>query len=90
MKRLKRTISFVLALLMLVISFPQSAMTVLAAELYNMELAGNVYDSEGRGLAGVSVYVYDLTEHELLDYYRTNNNGEWNCKECGKGNREAS
>ena len=67
MKRTNRFISLLLAIIMVVSMIPSSAITALAAGIFNATITGKIIDNESKGLANVSVLVYDLTEEELVE-----------------------
>lgn len=52
-----------------------------------VKIEGCIVASDSIGIEDVSVFVYDITENEVVDYYKTNSSGEWNCNECVSGNK---
>ena len=49
-------------------------------------ITGTIVDSEGNGIVDVSIYVYDLTDEQLIGYYHTDANGKWKTSKCTSGN----
>ena len=72
---------------MLISMIPASVLTALAAGYFDCTIEGVVLTSDNEGVEGVSVFVYDITEQEIIDYYDTNSNGKWSTSECVSGNK---
>jgi len=87
MKKTHRFIAFVLTVVMFVTMIPESFITAFAEGYYDSSLEGVILTADGAGVEGVSVFVYDITEQEIIDYYDTNSSGKWSTSECVSGNQ---
>ena len=87
MRAIKRIISLVLSFLIVVCSIPESSIVAIAEGFYDSTLEGVILSADSDGVEGISVFVYDITECEIVDYYETNSNGKWSAGGCVSGNK---
>ena len=87
MKATKQIVAFLLSFAILLTMIPAGAISAFAAGYYDSTLEGVVLTSNNTGLRDVSVFVYDITEQEIVDYYKTGSNGKWSTSECVSDNK---
>ena len=87
MKRTFKAVSLILSVMMILSMIPSTVITAFAEGLYDGEISGVIKDEEGNGITGVSVFVFDLSENELVDYFKTSSGGNWSTNESVSGNK---